>query len=84
MIKATYTLDVNSVRQLERLARRLNTSKSGALREAIRLATTHALQPGEEEIAALDALQGSLALDARAAREWLRSVRAERRGTPRP
>jgi Ribbon-helix-helix protein, copG family len=37
-IKSTYTLDLDTVRALEDMARRLGVSKSEALRRAIRLA----------------------------------------------
>jgi len=59
-IKATYSLDVETVRDLERMARQLKISKSEALRRAIRLAAENEFPPGEERLAALDELQASL------------------------
>ena len=38
-IKSTYSLDVDSVRTLETLARRWNVSKSEVIRRALRIAT---------------------------------------------
>ena len=39
-IKSTYSLDVESMRTLEKLAQRWNVSKSAVLRRAIRIAAT--------------------------------------------
>jgi len=60
-IKATYSLDVETVRELERMAKRLKISKSAALRRAIRLAVDTEFPPGQEQLAALDELQASVA-----------------------
>jgi hypothetical protein len=83
-IKATYSLDAGTVRELERLARRWETSKSEALRRAIRAAAAaEARRKGtvSARIAAFDRLQDSLALPARVAEAWVRSTRAERRAS---
>jgi predicted transcriptional regulator len=83
-IKTTYSLDVETVRKLEQMARRWNVSKSEALRRAIRAAATEGL-PGEgrEAIEALDELQRSLGLDAEEAVRWGRAARVERQASSR-
>jgi hypothetical protein len=83
-IKGTYSLDVETVRTLERLARRWNVSKSEALRRVIQ--TSAAREPreaGREALRALDDLQRSLDLTASAASGWSAGVRAERRSASR-
>jgi len=82
-IKTTYALDVDTVRALERMARRWGVSKSEALRRAIRAA---AAQAGEEEggaLKALDRLQRSAVLTTRKADDWVRRTRATRRAASR-
>ena len=54
-IKATYTLDVETLRVLERAAKRWGVSKSEALRRAIRASASIAAEP-ETPLAALDEL----------------------------
>ena len=83
-IKTTYSLDVETVRQLEQMARRWNVSKSEALRRAIRAAATDGL-PGEgsEAIGALDELQRSFGLDAEEAARWEKTARVERQASSR-
>ncbi len=80
-IKSTYSLDVETVRQLERMARTLGISKSEALRRAIRAAA--AGQPTTEDgaLQALERLQDSLALTPEAAKRWEQGARAERRAS---
>jgi hypothetical protein len=83
-IKATYSLDGETVRMLERLARRWKTSKSDALRRAIRSASAkdsagHAGTSGR--LSALRRLQDSLALTEGIVASWSRHVRAERRAS---
>jgi len=83
-IKSTYSLDVETVRTLESIARRWNVSKSEALRRAIRAAAdlpAPAQQAGAAE--ALDALQESMQLDRASARRWEARVRSERRASSR-
>ena len=78
-IKTTYSLDVDTVRALEKMARRWGVSKSKALRRAIRSAAALA---GAEEggpLEALDQLQGSAGLSNAKANEWVRRTRATRR-----
>jgi hypothetical protein len=76
-IKATYSLDPETVRLLERTARRWSVSKSEALRRAIR-AAAEGTAAGEGE-AILDQLQGAANLKSASANSWVRQVRDERR-----
>jgi len=81
VIKTTYALDAETVRALERMARRWGTSKSEALRRAIRAAAA-----GEEPaspVQALDQLQRAARLSAPRARAWAQAGRTERRAASR-
>jgi hypothetical protein len=78
-IKATYALDAETVRTLERMARRWKVSKSEALRRAIRAAAAGEAPEAEDALAALDRMQRLLALTPAGARRWRSAVRAERR-----
>jgi predicted nucleic acid-binding protein/predicted RNase H-like HicB family nuclease len=90
-VKATYSLDSDTVRRLDRLARIWNTSKSGALRRAIDDAAAASLPvsphrddaPTDDEIRlklqALSDLQSSATLSRPDAEEWARRVSEERR-----
>ncbi|MDE0100953.1 MAG: ribbon-helix-helix protein, CopG family [Bryobacterales bacterium] len=60
-IKATYSLDVGTVRALEGLARRWNVSKSEALRRAIRREAERQPAQADARLQALRALQESVA-----------------------
>ena len=81
-VNSAYSLDAKTVRRLEGLAKRWNTSRSVALRRVIHAAAkqTH---PGDNEaldaLDALDRLQSMLALDRRAAEGWAYEVSQERR-----
>ena len=83
-IKATYSLDEDTVRLLDRVASRWGVSKSEALRRAIRSAATAA---GEREgapgIETLNRIQKGLGLSASVAAAWARQSRAERRAGSR-
>jgi hypothetical protein len=79
-IKATYSLDTETVRVLERVAKRWGVSKSEALRRAIR-ATASIAAPNDDRAAALDELQASAGIGATSAKGWANAVRAERRAT---
>lgn len=83
-IKATYSLDAETVRMLEQLARRWKTSKSDALRRTIRAASASE-GAGEDDqrgrVAALRRLQDSLSLTEGIVDAWTRHVRAERRAS---
>ena len=75
-IKSTYSLDVETVRQLEDVARRWNVSKSEVLRRAIRSAA--ALEsPDQDALNALDRLQRSMDLTERRSAAWAKRVRGE-------
>lgn len=76
-IKATYSLDPETVDLLERAARRWGVSKSEALRRAIHACALSA--DDAEPVASLDRLQEIVALQPSAAAAWTRRVRAERR-----
>ncbi len=78
-IKSTYSLDIETVRQLEELALNWNLSKSAALRKAIGEAAHKVLPKISRELEALDKLQSSLALDAKQASAWENEARSERR-----
>jgi hypothetical protein len=81
-IKATYSLDVDTVRALEHTARRWNVSKSEALRRAVRAAAAQAKAgAGDDALEALGALQRSLGLTAAGARAWATRSRRERQTT---
>jgi hypothetical protein len=77
-IKGTYTLDTETVRALEGMARRWGVSKSEALRRAIQ---TTAQQSTLSQLEALNKLQKSLNLTPARARAWVRRSRAERRAS---
>jgi hypothetical protein len=83
-IKSTYSLDVETVRALEKLARRWNVSKSEALRRVIRAsAAQEPRDAGREALRALDDLQRALDLTTGAAARWSAGARAERRSASR-
>ena len=78
-IKATYSLDPETIRSLDRIARRWDVSKSEALRRAIRGAeSADAAASRSDAVAALDELQARLSLDKGAAEGWSRAIRTER------
>jgi hypothetical protein len=78
-IKATYALDPETVRALERMARRWKVSKSEALRRAIRAAAEQETTEAEVALAALDRMQRLLDLTPAAARRWASAASEERR-----
>ena len=78
-VKSTYSLDVDTVRKLEDLAKHWRTSKSAALRRAIDAAAKQTDCVGNEALDALDRLQSLLALDQETAGLWADQVRQERR-----
>lgn len=82
-IKATYSLDVETVRDLERMAKQLKISKSAALRRAIRLAAGFETRAGEDQLSALEELQQSLDLAPEDLREWEEKNRKLRRSSSR-
>ncbi len=81
-IKSTYSLDVDTVRQLESLAKHWNTSKSAALRRAIGSAAAGVHSDRNEALEALEALddlQDMLALDQDSAHAWVDEIMRERK-----
>jgi hypothetical protein len=86
-VKSTYSLDLETVRALDDLARRWGVPKSEALRRVIRAAAETEGGAAGGPLAALDALQESTRLSRAKADAWVRDVRAERdaasRGTRR-
>lgn len=82
-IKSTYSLDVESVRLLEDMARRWNVPKSEALRRVIRAAAAQQPPAGGEALGALDKLQASLELTEDAAALWESAAKRERRASAR-
>ena len=77
-VKATYTLDADTIRELERIARALGTTKSDTIRRAIALLARAQPSTCDEALAALDDLQEQLSLSAADAAAWQAAVRAER------
>ena len=82
-IKSTYTLDPDTVRILEEIARRWRVSKSEALRRAIRAVADRVPEQGHDALQALDDLQNSLGATATTTRAWVRAARAQRRASAR-
>jgi hypothetical protein len=78
-VKSTYSLDLETVRALEELARRWGVSKSEALWRAIRSAAGEGLSEQSDALKALDELQRSLGLSSSKAGAWANQIRAERR-----
>jgi len=81
-IKSTYSLDVATVRRLERIAARWRVSKSEALRRAINAAAemdSEAATPLE----ALDKLHASLKLNGTQLEKWSREAARERKSASR-
>ena len=82
-VKATYSLDVETMRVLERVARRWGVSKSEALRRAIRASAQDSMGPSTP-LATLDQMQAAAELGSSAAAEWAKEVRTERRAARPP
>ena len=77
-VKATYSLDVETVKSLDRLAELWRVPKSEALRRAIRMAAELHAGVDSGTTTVLDQLQRSLALDEDAAARWMAAARTER------
>ena len=82
-IKSTYSLDVESVRALDDLARRWQVSKSEALRRAIRSEASRQPARGGDALAALDQLLASLRSRNVDLDQWAREVESERQAAGR-
>lgn len=83
MVKTTYSLDVETVKALEALAKRWNVPKSEALRRAIRSVSQRASSQEPDSLRALKQLQKELGLSIEDARRWERTTTVERRGFSR-
>ncbi len=81
LIKSTYSLDIESVRTLEALAKRWSVSKSEVLRRAIRIVASEDATTQSVALNALDRLQSSLRERKLDTAKWAREVTAERRAT---
>jgi predicted transcriptional regulator len=92
-IKATCTLDAETVRLLERLARLRRTSRSGVVRRAIELAAraerslprSRAMArqvDTDSRLRALDRFQESMTISDDEAAKWVPQIREERRAWP--
>ena len=77
-IKSTYSLDVESVRALEELARRWEVSKSEVLRRAIRSAAAAVEPDTPAALDALDRLQASVRERGVDVEQWERDLATER------
>jgi hypothetical protein len=82
-IKSTYSLDVETIRELDAIARRWKVSKSEALRRAIHAAARVKGPVGADvqALQALDTLQSSLGLTPDGCAKWEAAVRRERRAS---
>ena len=81
-IKSTYSLDVESVRTLEALARHWKVSKSEVLRRALRIAVREG-GPGKAATSSLDRVQASLRGRKVNLTQWAADVEHERRAAER-
>jgi hypothetical protein len=77
-IKSTYSLDVETVRTLESLARRWNVSKTEVVRRAIRSAAGEKSQRVQEKREALRQLQAYVQQRGIDVDAWAREIRATR------
>jgi len=76
-IKATYSLDVPTVRALENLAKLWGVSKSEAVRRAIRQ-SARTREPLNDALDALEELQQLLNLSRKDVERWTEQVEVER------
>lgn len=84
VIRSTYSLDAETVDLLDQLAAKQGTSKSEALRRAIRLAAGQEADSPEDPVALLEAFQREMALTQEDADRWIAEVRAERQAWQPP
>ena len=77
-VKSTYSLDPQTVHDLERLARRFGTSKSEILRRAVHALARQESTPEDQRLQALEELQKRVGLTAEQAEDWAAQVRRER------
>ena len=83
MVKTTYSLDVETVRALEDLAKRWDVPKSEALRRAIRTVSQEASSKPSDALRALDEIHKSFPLSLAEAHHWEKAISAERRAWSR-
>ncbi len=78
-VRSTFSLDPETVAELDRLAERWGASKSETLRRVVAAAArVEQLDQAGDALAALEELQDGLGLTATQADAWVREVRAER------
>jgi predicted DNA-binding protein len=77
-VKSTYSLDVDTIRRLERVAARWSVSKSEVLRRAIEAVDRDEMAGTPLPLEALQQLQNTLKLTPRQAVNWSREIRRER------
>lgn len=82
-VKATYSLDVETVKALGRLAELWGVPKSEALRRVIRMAAERHAGIDSGRTTVLDELQRSVGLAGRAADAWIERSRRERSSSAR-
>ena len=80
-IRSTYSLDVGTVRKLDRLAEHWKTSKSGALHRAIIAVANQAPQNREDAIEALEELQRRMAAAGVDCEKWAEETKAMRQAS---
>ena len=80
-IKSTYSLDVETVRTLEALARRWNVPKTEVLRRAIRAAAREESPVERSALESLRLLQASVKARGVDLKRWERELRTERRAS---
>ena len=75
-VRSTYSLDVETMRRIDNLARRWDVSKSEVLRRAVKMADDQTA--GAERVELLRELQRRASLTAEQVEAWVADVRAER------
>lgn len=82
-VKGTYSLDVETVRRLEQVAKRWGVSKSEALRRAVHAASGQQDPAAPRPFEIFRELTRSLALTESQADDWVGRTRAERKSASR-
>ena len=75
-VRSTYSLDIESMRRIDNLARRWDVSKSEVLRRALRIADEQSAR--SERAEALKLLQVSMDLSRERVEGWVADIRSER------
>ena len=81
MIRSTFSLDIETARALEVLARRWKVSKSEAVRRAVGAVAEKEDPRARKKLEALDKLQASVKARGIDVEAWAREARAERRAS---